>query len=226
MAKENSAASSEDEEEFFSIPLIKGDISPGGELWTLENYHAILDLNVDSEKRPSTIGETKQMIRKDLHINLYDLLNWFRNPDTSPRPQRFNSIEDLAAYSYTHNKVFPRYEAACSSVANPLLRPIGDSQYKKLYGHAGRRNGGRGSFRGVLGRKSRAAVIEEVVKSTAENEHIDKKIEDGHTSSAAGAAQKEGPRRKKRSRGPGRTIQVGESDATPVVETPVVAATA
>lgn len=60
-----------------------------------------------------------------MNINLYDLLDWLRNPSTTARPDKFQSIKDLAHYSYLQNKVFPILYAAASKIANPLLRPIG-----------------------------------------------------------------------------------------------------
>lgn len=60
-----------------------------------------------------------------MNINLYDLLDWLRNPCTAARPDKFPDIKELGNYSYSQNKVFPRYYAAASKLASPLLRPIG-----------------------------------------------------------------------------------------------------
>jgi hypothetical protein len=60
-----------------------------------------------------------------LNVNLYDLLDWLRNPCTATRPDKFPNIKALSDYSYLQNKVFPKYYAAASKIANPLLRPIG-----------------------------------------------------------------------------------------------------
>lgn len=60
-----------------------------------------------------------------LNVNLYDLLHWLRNPDTTPMPQRFPNVTSLGIYSYEANKVFPRFRASDTYIASPLLRSIG-----------------------------------------------------------------------------------------------------
>jgi hypothetical protein len=217
---DSSDSDSENEEEQpSSIPLVKRDPCHGGDVWTLQDYHAILDLKDDDEERPTTIGETKKKIQTDLHINLFDLLNWFRNPDTSHRPQRFNSIEDLAEYSYTNNKVFPRYNTEESRVANPLLRPIGWNRYSKLMRRAARRK--TGTPRGEIGTKSSMTVVAEAV--TAESEGVDNKID--ADSKGEGSQENTRPRRNW-GRGRRQVTKTGESESTSIEETPVVAATA
>jgi hypothetical protein len=67
-----------------------------------------------------------------LNINLYDLLDWLRNPHTAARPDKFKSVDDLGDYSYLENKVFPKPWAERSEIANPLLRPIGRFHFKPL----------------------------------------------------------------------------------------------
>jgi len=196
---------------------------PLSESWTLEDYYAILELNEDIQEGLSTIDKTKRKIPKDLHINLFDLLNCFRNPDTSHRPQRFKTVEDLANYSYSHNKVFPRYQAQQSRVANPLLREIGLYHYEKLVApRQGRR--GMGKPRGDLWRKSSATIINEAVKSTAENEGVDDKIGAGENDPPTDEFSQENRPRLGLERG--LATDVAESQATPIPEMPVIAAAA
>jgi hypothetical protein len=64
-----------------------------------------------------------------LNVNLYDLLDWFRNPSTATRPQQFDNVAALGTYSYVNNKVFPLFEATASRIAQPLLRKI--AQFKQ-----------------------------------------------------------------------------------------------
>lgn len=174
--------------------------------WTLQDYHAILDLGApfdgEATKHPDTIHDTKLAI-KELHLNLYDLLDWFRNPDNSHRPQRFDSVKALAQYSYSENKVFPRYEVAVSRVANPLLRPIGGLwRYDKLTRPKGGARGPRP--RGELGRTSAGTVV-------------DDKPED--TSAAGESGQENGVRRRKWGRGRKRTTETSEAQPAAPVET-------
>jgi hypothetical protein len=182
--------------------------------WTLQDYHAILDLGGCSDgeatKRPTTIFETKLAIYK-LNLNLYDLLDWFRNPDSSNRPQRFDTVEALAHYSYGNNKVFPRYEAACSKVANPLLRPIG--QHGGKYERLTRPKGGRGRRpRGEFGRTA-GKMVGQRARATADERE--------DTSAGAESGQENGGRRRKWGRGRKRTTETGESQPAAPVETPL-----
>jgi len=191
--------------------------------WTLEDYYAILEVNEDIQEGLSTPDKIKRKIPKDLHINLFDLLNCFRNPDASLRPQRFNTVEDLANYSYSHNKVFPRYQTQQSRGANPLLRGIGLCHYEKLVAQRqGRR--GMGKRRGDLGRKSSATIIDEAVKSTAENEGMDDKIEAGENDPPTDEISQEN--RPQLGLGRGLTTAIGEAQAIPIAEMPVIAAAA
>jgi hypothetical protein len=184
--------------------------------WTLQDYHTILDLGASSDgeapQRPDTILDTKLAIQK-LHLNLYDLLDWFRNPDNSHRPERFDTVEDLSKYSYSNNKVFPRYEAMQSRIANPLLRPIGHGAWK--YDRLMKPKGGaRGRQpRGEFGRRSAGRVVDEAVKSTTEQTE--------ETSAAAESGQENGTRRRKWGRGRNRTAKTGQSQPAPSVETPL-----
>jgi hypothetical protein len=73
----------------------------------------------------ASLEDCQEFIDHKLNVNLYDLLNWLRNPDTVVKPQRFASVRDLGIYSYQENKVFPRFRASESYIASPLLRSIG-----------------------------------------------------------------------------------------------------
>lgn len=75
----------------------------------------------------ASLEDCQEFIDHKLNVNLYDLLNWLRNPDTVAKPQRFASVRDLGIYSYEENKVFPRFRASESYIASPLLRSIGFS---------------------------------------------------------------------------------------------------
>jgi len=68
-----------------------------------------------------------------LNVNLYDLLDWFRNPDSATRPERFTSVAALGEYSYVENKVFPLYDAHASRIAKPLLRKIAQFKNRRPY---------------------------------------------------------------------------------------------
>ena len=68
-----------------------------------------------------------------MNINLYDVLDWFRNPDSATRPQRFTSVAALGEYSYVENKVFPLYTASSSRIASRLLRKISQFKYRRSY---------------------------------------------------------------------------------------------
>ena len=180
--------------------------------WTLQDYHAILDLGGSSDhqatERPDTIPDTKVQI-KLLNLNLYDLLDWFRNPDTSHRPERFSTVEELGKYSYANNKVFPRYKAEQSRVANPLLRRIGS--YEKLRPHrGGGRRGGRP--RGELGRRFGASGVNQAAKSTANRTEV--------TSAAAETGQENGAPRRKWGHGRKSTTQNSESHPASFPEAP------
>ena len=194
--------------------------------WTLEDYHAILELNEDIQDRPTVIDETKTKIQKDLHINLFDLLNWFRNPDTSLPPQRFNTVKDLANYSYSHNKVFPRYQAPQSRIANPLLREIGLYHHtKNVAPRQGRR--GIGKPRGELWRKYSATLVDEAVKTTPVNEAFEDKIGAGQNDvPAEELSQANGPQRKNGACGRRRAIELGDPQATSIAEMPIIATAA
>jgi hypothetical protein len=96
---------------------------PETEAWELADYHRFL--KSFHEDTPPTVEECQQTILFELNINLYDLLDYFRNTGTTPRPKKFDSIRDLAVYSYCNGKVFPKWEALQSLIATPLLRPIG-----------------------------------------------------------------------------------------------------
>ena len=68
-----------------------------------------------------------------MNVNLYDLLNRFRNPDSATRPERFTSVAALGEYSYVENKVFPLYDAHASRIAKPLLRKIAQFKNRRPY---------------------------------------------------------------------------------------------
>lgn len=68
-----------------------------------------------------------------MNVNLYDLLDWFRNPDCAIRPERFTSVAALGEYSYVENKVFPLYDAHASRIAKPLLRKIAQFKTRRSY---------------------------------------------------------------------------------------------
>ena len=93
----------------------------------MEDYHRFLK-QFDEEPR-NTISECKEVMRCNLNVNLYDLLDWFRNPATAARPTRFETAQELGEYSYVNNKVFTCDFAIWSRIAKPLLRKIG--QFKK-----------------------------------------------------------------------------------------------
>src|SRR5579859_1507131 len=59
----------------------------------------------------ASLEDCQKYIDQELNVNLYDLLNWLRNPDTAAQPDRFSSVKDLGKYSYEENKVFPRFRA-------------------------------------------------------------------------------------------------------------------
>src|SRR6202035_5057461 len=79
-------------------------------------------LNHFGEFATASLEDCQSFIVRHLNVNLYDLLNWLRNPDTAAQPDRFPSVEDLSKYSYESNKVFPRFRATMSEISSPLLR--------------------------------------------------------------------------------------------------------
>jgi len=97
--------------------------------WELADYHRFL-VAFDEPPRP-TIKECKEVIRENLNVNLYDLLNWFRNPDHATRPVRFSSAESLGEYSYVENKVFSLDGARVSRIAKPLLRKMAQFKFPR-----------------------------------------------------------------------------------------------
>jgi hypothetical protein len=105
-------------------------------------------LNHFGEFATASLEDCQSFIDHQLNVNLYDLLNWLRNPDTAAQPDRFPSVKDLSKYSYESNKVFPRFRATKSDISSPLLRNIGP------YGHDLRR--GRRVYKSKSGGKKRA----------------------------------------------------------------------
>ena len=101
--------------------------------WELADYHRFLAA-FDEPPRP-TVRECKDVIRESLNVNLYDLLNWFRNPDHATRPVRFPSAEALGEYSYVENKVFSLDTARVSRFAKPLLRKIAQFKNRRPFRH-------------------------------------------------------------------------------------------
>ena len=95
--------------------------SPPSMEWVLADYDRFLEMFGESPQ--VNIRESKITVRK-LNLNLYDLLDWIRNPDTAARPERFINVRALAEYSFTHNKVFPFWHAVQSRIAHPFLRPL------------------------------------------------------------------------------------------------------
>lgn len=102
--------------------------------WELADYHRFM--SHFNEVPLPTIRECKEMIRENLNVNLYDLLNWFRNTESSTRPKRFATVAELGDYSYERNKVFPFHNATFSRVAKPLLRKIAKFKYRRYYNRA------------------------------------------------------------------------------------------
>lgn len=92
-------------------------------MWDLTDYNRFLTRFMESPA--NTISDAKIKIRQQLHVNLYDLLHWFRNPDTAPCPEKFASIKALGLYSYRNNKVFPRERVIQSYITSPLFRRLG-----------------------------------------------------------------------------------------------------
>jgi hypothetical protein len=103
-------------------------------VWELADYHRFM--SHFNEAPLPTIRECKETIRENLNVNLYDLLNWFRNTDSSTRPKRFATVAELGDYSYEANKVFPFHNATFSRVAKPLLRKIAKFKYRRYYNRA------------------------------------------------------------------------------------------
>jgi hypothetical protein len=112
------------------------DTSHEGIIWELADYHRFLE-HFDESPR-TTIRECKEIIREKLNVNLYDLLDWFRNRDSATRPERFTSVTALGEYSYVENKVFPLYDAHASRIAKPLLRKIAQFKKRRSYRYRGR----------------------------------------------------------------------------------------
>lgn len=105
------------------------DTSRTGKVWELTDYQRFLS-RFDEPPRPS-IRDCKEVIRENLNVNLYDLLDWFRNPETAARPQRFGSVSALGEYSYVQNKVFSLWDARESRIAKPLLRKIAQFRFRR-----------------------------------------------------------------------------------------------
>ena len=99
------------------------------QIWDLKDYNVLLA--AFEEPPRSTIRECKKVIREHLNINLYDLLNWFRNPDHARPPIRFASVELLGEYSYVENKVFSLDSARVSGFSKPLLRKIAQFKFNR-----------------------------------------------------------------------------------------------
>jgi hypothetical protein len=114
-------------------PELNGDANKV-RVWELADYHRFM--GHFNEAPLPTIRECKEMIRENLNVNLYDLLNWFRNTDSSTRPKRFATVAELGDYSYERNKVFPLHDATFSRVAKPLLRKIAKFKYQRYYNRA------------------------------------------------------------------------------------------
>ena len=91
--------------------------------WELADYDRVLGMF--GVAPCVNIRESKVKFR-ELNLNLYDLLDWIRNPDTAARPERFINVRALAEYSFTHNKVFPFWHAVHSRIAHPFLRRLGE----------------------------------------------------------------------------------------------------
>lgn len=91
--------------------------------WELADYDRVLGMF--GVAPCVNILESKVKFR-ELNLNLYDLLDWIRNPDTAARPERFINVRALAEYSFTHNKVFPFWHAVHSRIAHPFLRRLGE----------------------------------------------------------------------------------------------------
>ena len=98
------------------------DSSPPSREWELADYDRFLQMF--GESPCPNVRESKTHVRK-LNLNLYDLLDWIRNPNTAVRPERFSDVRALAEYSFTCNKVFPFWHAIQSQIASPFLRPLG-----------------------------------------------------------------------------------------------------
>jgi hypothetical protein len=89
--------------------------------WELAEYDRFL--NMFGQSVGVNIRESKKHVR-ELNLNLYDLLDWIRNPDNAARPERFANVRALAEYSFSHNKVFPFCHAIESQIASPFLRRL------------------------------------------------------------------------------------------------------
>ena len=97
------------------------DSSSPSKEWELADYDRFL--KTFGESPCVNVRESKLHVRK-LNLNLYDLLDWIRNPDHAARPERFINVKALAEYSFTTNKVFPFWHAIESQIASPFLRPL------------------------------------------------------------------------------------------------------
>ncbi|KAJ3730638.1 hypothetical protein C8R42DRAFT_650760 [Lentinula raphanica] len=89
---------------------------------------------------PSTVKDCKERI-KTIHVNICDLVDH--------RPMLFSSESELADYSRSTGKIYPKDNAYAGGLLRFLLRQIsGPGAY-----HGQRRSGGHGQARG--GRKSK-----------------------------------------------------------------------
>ena len=88
--------------------------------WGLKEYNQFLECF----GRPphSTIEECQAVIESLLEVNIFDLLHWFRNPESRFVPETFKSTKELRDYSYSNNKVFPKYRPNVSDIGLPSLR--------------------------------------------------------------------------------------------------------